>query len=275
MASISTKKKNGKPVEYNIQWYEDKKRRTVSLSAKRYSKKTAEECKDIVEKLRYYRHNDSIPDKKTALWLEEAHEHLLSKLVEAGLMEIAEPKVIQDLWDSFFKNRTDLKPTTVAIYCSAQKRFYEQFQPTEFIDAMTSDRLMALKLSLLTNLTQASVCIYMSKIKTVLKWGVEQDWLAKNPLNGIPLGRGINRDNDRIITMEDYAKLLEACPNQEWRTIIALARIGGLRCPSELKQLRWSDIDWKGNRFLVRSLKAGTDTSSSGTVGKTLRSVHP
>ena len=55
--------------------------------------------------------------------------------------------------------------------------------------------------------------------------------------------------------MAEYAKLLEACPSQEWRTIIALARIGGLRCPSELKQLKWTDIDWSGNRFVVRSPK--------------------
>ena len=55
--------------------------------------------------------------------------------------------------------------------------------------------------------------------------------------------------------MVEYAKLLDACPNQEWRTIIALARIGGLRCPSELQQLRWSDINWSENRFLVHSPK--------------------
>jgi integrase len=55
--------------------------------------------------------------------------------------------------------------------------------------------------------------------------------------------------------MEEYAKLLAACPDQEWRTIIAFARIGGLRCPSELKRMRWSDMNWAENRFLVRSPK--------------------
>jgi integrase len=37
--------------------------------------------------------------------------------------------------------------------------------------------------------------------------------------------------------------------------IIALARIGGLRCPSELQRLRWKDVDWESNRFLVHSPK--------------------
>ena len=74
-------------------------------------------------------------------------------------------------------------------------------------------------------------------------------------MNGIARGSFVNRDNDRIVSMDEYAKLLDASPNQEWRTIIALARIGGLRCPTELQQLRWSDVDWEQNRFVVRSPK--------------------
>ena len=82
-----------------------------------------------------------------------------------------------------------------------------------------------------------------------------QKWLPENPLEGIARGSFVNDDNNRTISMQEYAKLLDACPNQEWRTIIALARIGGLRCPSELQQLRWSDIDWEKHWFVVRSSK--------------------
>ena len=89
----------------------------------------------------------------------------------------------------------------------------------------------------------------------VFEWGVDQDWLVKNPMKNIPIGSTVNRDNNRTISMDEYAKLLAACRHQEWRTIIALARIGGLRCPSEIQRLRWSDIHWADNRFLVRSPK--------------------
>ena len=84
-------------------------------------------------------------------------------------------------------------------------------------------------------------------------------------MTGIPIGSFENRDKDRTISREEYAKLLDACPNQEWRTIIALARIGGLRCPSELKQLRWpdvSDVDF--------SEAAGAELSIQKTHAKTL-----
>jgi integrase len=41
--------------------------------------------------------------------------------------------------------------------------------------------------------------------------------------------------------MEEFHRLLDACPCQEWRVIITLAQIGGLR-PCEIMILRWSDI---------------------------------
>ena len=37
--------------------------------------------------------------------------------------------------------------------------------------------------------------------------------------------------------------------------LIALARFGGLRCPSETLELRWGDIDWEKVRMTVRSKK--------------------
>jgi len=55
------------------------------------------------------------------------------------------------------------------------------------------------------------------------------------------------------VTRDEYDKLLEQCPDQEWRVMLALARYGGLRCPSETLQLRWADIDWKGKGIRVTS----------------------
>jgi hypothetical protein len=49
--------------------------------------------------------------------------------------------------------------------------------------------------------------------------------------------------------------VLAACPDLEWRLIVALSRYGGLRCPSEHQALTWPDIDWERSRFLVTAPK--------------------
>jgi integrase len=58
-------------------------------------------------------------------------------------------------------------------------------------------------------------------------------------------------------TAEWLDKVLEACPDVEWRLIFALSRFGGLRCPSEHLILSWADLDWERSRFRVESPKTG------------------
>ncbi|MCL2710968.1 MAG: hypothetical protein FWE95_08810, partial [Planctomycetaceae bacterium] len=69
-------------------------------------------------------------------------------------------------------------------------------------------------------------------------------------------GSFLNPAKTREVTMAEYHRLLDACPCQEWRVIITLARIGGLR-PCEIMVLRWSDIGIgeHGDRFRVFSPK--------------------
>jgi len=257
MATLTTDRRSGKIAGYNIQWHEGKKRRTIHLGSKRYSRKTAGRLKEIVETLVYYRRNETtIPDKTTEHWLKNAPVELRAKLVKAGLLIVDEAKTCQQLWDEFQKDKTGIKPKTIKAYNECRTHFFKTFSPTETIEKITPERLLKWKAAMLATHAEASVAGYIKNLSAVLRWAVKtQKWLSENPLEEIKRGSFVNDDNNRTISMEEYAKLLNACPNQEWRTIIALARIGGLRCPSELQQLRWSDIDWEKNWFTVWSPK--------------------
>jgi len=48
---------------------------------------------------------------------------------------------------------------------------------------------------------------------------------------------------------------IAACPELDWELIFALARYGGARVPSEISNMRFSDIDWERNRFTIYSSK--------------------
>ncbi|RIK80286.1 MAG: hypothetical protein DCC68_11280 [Planctomycetota bacterium] len=41
-----------------------------------------------------------------------------------------------------------------------------------------------------------------------------------------------------FIRRDEAQKVLDACPDAQWRLIFALARFGGLRVPSEIVELR-------------------------------------
>lgn len=79
--------------------------------------------------------------------------------------------------------------------------------------------------------------------------------LVENPLADVKVGSQTNRSRMYFISKEDAAKVLEACPDGEWRLIFALSRFGGLRCPSEHLLLRSQGVDWAKGRVLLRSPK--------------------
>ena len=70
MATLSVDRRSGKVVGYNEQWHEGKRRRTILLGGKRYTKKTAERFKEIVEVFLFFRRNEIItPEKPVENWL--------------------------------------------------------------------------------------------------------------------------------------------------------------------------------------------------------------
>jgi integrase len=258
MATLTVDRRSGQIVGYNIQWFEAKRRYTIYLSSRTYRQKTVERFKDLVETLVYYRKNgELVPDKAVTNRLAGIPAELQAKLASVGLINVTKSKTCKELWDTVVKHKAnEVKPQTLTMYRHTQSIFFKLFSPNDPIDKVTAERLLEWKSSLFAQgYVEASVAGHMKIAKTVFGWAVDHDWLMKSPMRKISTGSFINRDKDRIITMEEFVKLLDACPNQEWRTIIALARIGGLRCASELKGLRWKDVYWEQNRFLVRSPK--------------------
>lgn len=77
----------------------------------------------------------------------------------------------------------------------------------------------------------------------------------ENPFADVKAKGSTGADRQRFIDRETIEDVLEACPSTAWRTIVALCRFGGLRCPSEVLSLRWSDVDWANSRIIVTSPK--------------------
>ncbi|NMC20085.1 MAG: tyrosine-type recombinase/integrase, partial [Thermogutta sp.] len=84
---------------------------------------------------------------------------------------------------------------------------------------------------------------------------VDRELLPRNPFAKLTESVGHDKARDAFVTVEDARKVLEACPDAEWRVLFALARWGALRIPSEIVALTWSDIDWERGRLRVRSPK--------------------
>jgi len=263
MATL-TRKKSGC---WEIQFLDlHKRRRSISLG-KRFTEDTANELLKTVERLIHFRDNSLPVDKRTLFWLETTTPEIRNKLAAVGLVTVAKQHTCQELWDTFLAEKiTEVKTSTMKTYTDAKQRFFEVFDPNEQIADLTKQRMQEWKNKLRQEMAEATSAGTLAKVKAAFNWAVRNEWLEKSPLVGVGRGSFRNRAKDRYITMEEYEQLLDTSPCQDWRVIIALARIGGLRCPSEVLRLRWSDVNWEKSRFYVRSPKTEHHEGKGGRV---------
>ncbi len=91
--------------------------------------------------------------------------------------------------------------------------------------------------------------------KQFFRSAVRKKLIAENPFDDLVCTVRKNERRHYFITRAEAQKVIDACPDAEWRLIFALSRFGGLRCPSEHLALRWSDVDWTRGRITVHSPK--------------------
>ncbi len=84
----------------------------------------------------------------------------------------------------------------------------------------------------------------MGRANQFFRHAARKGLIDRNPFDGQDTAVRGNPARLVFVSPEDAARVLAACPNWEWRLIFALARFGGLRCPSEFAPLKWADVHW-------------------------------
>jgi integrase len=85
----------------------------------------------------------------------------------------------------------------------------------------------------------------------IKRWGTG----AANPFEGMAATVRADKSREFFVTREMTDKVIAACPDAEWRLMVALSRFGGIRTPSETLALKWTDVDWDRSRIRVPSCK--------------------
>ena len=285
MAALK-KRMRGGSLMFEINFYINGTRKTILLGAK-YTEKTATELKGIVETLLHNKNNSvEILGKKTAVWIESASQEIRDKLVKAGLIELPPSYTLNDLWETFRKQKKGVEQSTLKSYDYTEHRLFSFFDRATDLSKLAPENFEEWKEFLQTEyrsprtgepLVEATVAGSITKVKAVFHWAESKRWITKdqNPLQGVGRGSFVNRKNNRIVKMDEYHRLLDASPCQEWRVIIALVRIGGLRCPSEVLRLKWTDINWEyPARFYVTSTKTQRYAGHEGRMVPMFSALH-
>lgn len=91
--------------------------------------------------------------------------------------------------------------------------------------------------------------------KQFFRKAVRAGALKENPFRELKGQTRGNTARQFFVSYETFENVIAHCPNAEWRLIVALGRLGGLRIPSELFALKWSDVNLPDGRMILRSSK--------------------
>jgi len=253
MASIILNRKSG---TRRVQILLDGKRPSINLG--KCTKKQAAHFKINLENLLAARF--SVMEDQTARWVAGLPDEMYSKLAKLGLLkhrETTKAALLGETLDWYVNtHKVAVKHRTFEVWSQAQKSLNDYFGADKSIGEITKGDADLWRLWMVEhNLAEATIRKRSQNAKQFMRFAIKHELLDENPFSELKSANVGNDERLEFIPQEKILKVMEACPDYQWRLIFALCRFGGLRCPSEVLSLRWQDINWEQGRMTVTSPK--------------------
>ncbi len=243
----------------------DGKRKTLRLGTKT-PKKQSQLIQRHVERLIACQLDGSAPPEETSRWLAGGSTTLHERLERVGLVAAAKQKHVTTLAELVdeFKSRPrwqKIKPRTRLFQGLGFRYLLEYFGAelpiSELTEAKAEDYHSYLQLPKAKGGRGLAVSTGNRECGVawmLYRYAIRSRYLDRNPFDDVP--KGVPRtDCNVFVGVADCEKVLAELSESQWRLLFALSRWGGLRTPSEQRRLRWCDIDWEKDKFLVHSSK--------------------
>ncbi len=251
MASITRYSNGRKMIQFIAA---DGKRRSLRLG--KASLRDAAFIKTKVERLVSSTISGHATDDETTRWVAKLDSVMAEKLVAVNLILKRETATLKAFIDAYIVGRTDVKPRTTMLYRQTQANLIEFFGPDKPLRDITVGDADDWRLFLVKKLpSDNTVRRRCGRAKQFFTAAIRRKLISSNPFVDLKSAVHANAERFYYVTRDEADKVLEACPDAEWRLIFALSRYGGLRCPSEHLSLQWGDVDWERGRMRVRSPK--------------------
>ena len=233
----------------------DGQRKTIRLTG--LNKAKAEQVGRHIDELTQAKGSGQPIDRQTALWLGDIRQKLHDKLSNAGLIERRVSSSLGNFIVEYIKGRSDVKPGTRSNYNQVRLNLVAFFGYEKPLRSITANDAAKFREWLKTEegLAENTLRRRCGRARQFFTAAIKSKLIEENPFVGMPVTVGGNKEKERFTTEAEAQKILEACPDAEWRLIFSLCRYGGLRCPSEVLLLKWADILWDSSRIVVNSPK--------------------
>jgi integrase len=264
MASIS-KETRGGAVQWRV-FFRNKHGQRQTIRLGKINKRAADSIRVKVEALNVAAIAGTDPDENTARWVATIGDELRQKLVNAGLIPCAAapdekpqespPVALGEFLEAYITGRAIKKPNTRRNYEVTRQHLLSHFEADKPLQDVTPGDADDFKEGLIRKgLSGPTVAREVKRARQYFRAAVRKKIIDANPFQDVKGSKQTNKSREYFVERETIGKVIDECPDYEWRLIAALSRYGGLRCPSEHLALRWDAIDWERDRMTVTSPK--------------------
>ncbi len=270
MASFSTDARGNRRILFLL----DRQRKQIRLG--KLPMKACREIQSRIEAIVESREAKLPLEPAVARWLLDLEGTLREKLVAVGLADPLEERTLGPFIASYIDGRAELKPNTIEHLQRARRELVDLFGEFRQLGSITPGDAADFREFLRKGMPQIQHAAVMkgarkrtrrpqaentvrrtcSRARQFFEHAVKKGAIAANPFGQMKkLSVQTNKSREAFVTRAMSELVLDACPDAEWRLLFALCRFGGLRCPSEVLLLTWSDVDWERSRIRVTSPK--------------------
>lgn len=227
------------------------------------SKSAARAIAAHLDAINLARDTGTSPPEASRLWLGSVCDRIRNRLAAWGL--IAQMQARQDVprqlgayLQRVIDRRDDVSPSTITRWKNVRRRMIDQLGADTALAAITAGDAASFARWARANIPSHSHSgKTISDARQFFKCAIDDRLISENPFASINASQQHNRAREAYLTRED-AQTLIGLADPYYAALIACARFGGLRIPSEPLLLLWEHIDWSNSRITITAPKTKT-----------------
>lgn len=233
----------------------DESRKTIRLG--KIDRKSAESICRHVEAILAAKIGGQPIARDTAVWLTGIGDSLRVKLAAVGLLELPKRLTVSEFLKNWLDGKKSIghKPTSLRAWGQTATGLVSQFgsRPLASLTHVDGEAFRAAMQG--RDLRPTTIHKRLGHARQMLEDAVRLGHISTNPWEHVRQRCGDPSERRAYVPVADVERVIDHCPNVLWKLLVALARFGGLRVPSEAFSLNWGDVDWGRGRLSVPSPK--------------------
>lgn len=244
---------------WRIHFYFRGKRRKIWIG--KVSKTQAQKIGKHFEALKVAADTGAELPKATQDWVGQIGPKLRAQIASAGLLGMSEaPSKLGAFCDFYFESRTDWAKSTLQRWQNLKKHLCSQFDEHRDVATITeADAESFARWARSHFKSQSHSGKIIADCRQIFTVAKKFRLIHLNPFHeGINSSQPVDQSRNTYVSEEQIDKLI-ASATTEFAAVIASARYGGVRIPSEVLSMKWTDIDWDKRQIVIHDKKRKKD----------------